>query len=56
MPIRCRITSFPQTHFRGLPFSTTLIADGTRNHVSPADIPAAMSVDPTPVENAPSAP
>ena len=32
------------------------IAEGTLNHASPFAIPAARSVEPTPVENAPSAP
>ena len=55
-PMRCRIRSLPETHFAGLPVTTTLMADGTLNHVSPAAMPAAMSVEPTPVENAPTAP
>ncbi len=46
----------PPTKRWGLPVSTTLIADGILNHVSPAAMPAAMSVEPTPVENAPRAP
>ena len=32
------------------------MADGTLNHARPVAMPAAMSVLPTPVENAPSAP
>ena len=48
--------SLPDTHVHGAPVTTTLIADGTLNHVSPALMPAAMSVEPTPVENAPTAP
>ncbi len=55
-PIRCRITSLPDTNGCSLPFSSTLIAGGTLNQLSPDAIPAAMSVEPTPVENAPSAP
>ena len=56
MPIICKITSFPLTHFFGLPVSTNLIADGTLNQALPVAMPAAISVEPTPVENAPSAP
>jgi len=48
--------SLPLIHLAGLPVSTNLIAEGTLNHASPVAIPAAMSVEPTPVENAPSAP
>ena len=48
--------SLPDTHFFGSPVTTTLIALGTLNQVSPALMPAAMSVDPTPVENAPTQP
>ena len=33
-----------------------LIAEGTLNQVLPLIMPAAMSVEPTPVENAPNAP
>ena len=36
--------------------STNLMAAGTLNQALPVAIPAAMSVEPTPVENAPSAP
>ena len=50
------MTSLPETHLPGLPVSSTRIAEGTLNQVSPAAMPAAMSVEPTPVENAPSAP
>lgn len=35
---------------------TTLMADGTLNQALPVTIPAAMSVEPTPVEKAPRAP
>ena len=48
--------SDPLTHFFGLPVSTNLIADGTLNQALPVAMPAAISVEPTPVENAPSAP
>ena len=51
-----RITSFPLTHLAGFPVKLNLIADGTLNQAFPVAIPAAMSVLPTPVENAPSAP
>ena len=50
------MTSFPLTHSDGAPVNSTLIAAGTLNHAFPVAIPAAMSVLPTPVENAPSAP
>ena len=33
-----------------------LMAEGTLNHAMPVAMPAAMSVEPTPVEKAPSAP
>ena len=56
LPMMCRITSLPDTHGLSLPFSTNLIALGTLNHALPVAIPAARSVEPTPVENAPSAP
>ena len=52
----CKITSFPLTHFAGFPTILNLIADGTLNQALPVAIPAAISVLPTPVENAPSAP
>ena len=54
--MRCRITSLPDTWGCSLPFRVTLIAEGTLNHSRPVAIPAAMSVEPTPVENAPRAP
>ena len=44
------------THGLSLPFSTNLMALGTLNHALPVAMPAARSVEPTPVENAPSAP
>ena len=50
------ITSFPLTYGPGFPVSTNLIADGTLNQSSPVAIPVAISVVPTPVEKAPSAP
>ena len=56
MPMMCRITSLPLTHFPGLPTSSNLMAEGTLNQALPVTIAAAMSVEPTPVENAPSAP
>ena len=48
--------SFPLTHFAGFPIRLNLIAEGTLNHAFPVAIPAAISVLPTPVENAPRAP
>ena len=44
------------THLEGLPTRLNLIAEGTLNQAFPVAIPAAISVLPTPVENAPSAP
>ena len=38
------------------PFNTTLMAAGTLNHSRPVAMAAAISVEPTPVENAPTAP
>ena len=38
------------------PVSFTRMASGTLNQVSPVAMPAAMSVEPTPVEKAPRAP
>ena len=43
-------------YFAGLFLSTNLIAEGSLNLALPLFMPAAMSVEPTPVENAPSAP
>ena len=56
MPMMCRMRSLPHTYFPGFPRSTNFTAEGTLNQHSPVIIPAAMSVEPTPVENAPSAP
>ena len=56
MPMMCRIRSLPDTQGLNLPLSTNLMAEGTLNHAMPVAIPAAISVEPTPVENAPSAP
>ena len=56
IPMICKITSLPLTHLDGFPTSSNLMAEGTLNHALPVTIPAAMSVLPTPVENAPSAP
>ena len=55
-PIIWSIISFPLTHFPGLPFSINLIADGTLNQHFPVAMPAAISVEPIPVEKAPNAP
>ena len=55
-PMRWRITSLPLTMGWSLPVRWTLMASGTLNQVSPVAMPAAMSVDPTPVEKAPRAP
>ena len=48
--------SFPLTHFAGFPVKINRIAEGTLNQAFPVAIPAAISVLPTPVENAPNAP
>ena len=55
-PIKCKIKSFALTHLFNLPLNSTLIADGTLNHVSPDAIVQPKSVEPTPVEKAPNAP
>ncbi|OPZ68468.1 MAG: hypothetical protein BWY81_00835 [Firmicutes bacterium ADurb.Bin467] len=46
----------PDAYLRSLPLRLTRIASGTLNHAVPVAMPAAMSVEPTPVANAPSAP
>ena len=56
IPMMVRITSLPLTKGFGLPVSSNLMAEGTLNQAWPEYMPAAMSVEPTPVENAPSAP
>ena len=56
MPMIVRITSLPLQFSGSLPVRLNLIADGTLNHAMPVAMPAAISVEPTPVENAPSAP
>ena len=56
MPMMCSIMSLPQIYCAGCPLSTNFIACGTLNQHLPLIIPAAMSVEPTPVEKAPSAP
>ena len=40
----------------GFPVRTNFMADGTLNQEMPRAMPAAISVEPIPVENAPSAP
>ena len=55
-PIRWRITSLPDTMGCSLPLRVTLMAAGTLNHRKPVAMAAAMSVEPMPVEKAPSAP
>ena len=56
VPMRWRITSLPETQGWSLPFKVTLMAEGMRNQARPVAMPAAMSVEPTPVENMPTAP
>ena len=51
-----RIISLPLTHFAGFPFNTNFNAEGTLNQHLPVAIPAAISVEPIPVEKAPNAP
>ena len=46
----------PLTHLDGFPVSTNFKAEGTLNQAFPVAMAAAISVLPTPVENAPSAP
>ena len=55
-PIRCKITSLPDTGRCRAPVSSTRMAAGTLNQALPVAMPAAMSVEPTPVEKAPTAP
>ncbi len=56
MPMRCKMRSLPVTPGVIWPVSSTLIVDGTLNHAWPVAMPTPASVEPTPVENAPSAP
>ena len=56
MPMMYKITSLPETQGFSLPVRLNLMAEGTRNQALPVAMPAAQSVEPTPVENAPSAP
>ncbi len=56
MPMMWRIKSLPLTKRESFPVRLKRMADGTLNHALPLAMPAAMSVDPTPVEKAPSAP
>ena len=51
-----RIKSLPLTNLFNLPFKTNFIDCGTFNHTLPVAREAPISVEPTPVENAPSAP
>ena len=55
-PMIHKMTSLPDTQGERLPVKLNRMALGTRNHARPVTIAAARSVDPTPVENAPSAP
>ena len=55
-PMMVRITSLPLHVFGSSPVSSKRIAEGTLNQAVPVAMPAAMSVLPTPVENAPRAP
>ena len=56
MPMMVRITSLPLHIGGSAPVSSKRMAEGTLNQAVPVAMPAAMSVLPTPVENAPSAP
>ena len=55
-PITARITSFPVTKLAGRPASSTWIVSGTACQNEPSARHEAMSVEPRPVPNAPSAP
>ncbi len=50
------MTSLPETYRDSLPVSSTRMAAGTLNQAVPVAMPAARSVEPTPVEKAPKAP
>ena len=56
LPMMERIRSLPETRSGRLPVRTNRMAAGTLNQAMPVAMPAAMSVEPTPVEKAPSAP
>ena len=56
MPMMCRMTSLPLTRGPSLPVRLKRMAAGTLNQAMPVAMPAAMSVLPTPVEKAPTAP
>ena len=56
LPMMDKITSLPPTQGPGFPVRTNRRAAGTLNQRRPQAMPQAMSVEPTPVENAPSAP
>ena len=52
-PMMERIRSLPDTRSGRLPVRTKRMAAGTLNQAMPVAIPAAISVEPTPVEKAP---
>ena len=56
MPMMCRITSLPETQGWSAPVRWNWMAAGTLNQARPDAMPAHISVEPMPVENAPSAP
>lgn len=56
MPMMCRMTSLPVTPGASSPLMTNLMVSGTLNQALPVAMPTPASVEPTPVENAPSAP
>ena len=55
-PMMVRITSLPLQLGGSCPVSRNRMAEGTLNQASPVAMPAAISVEPTPVEKAPRAP
>ena len=57
-PLRLKMIQVADDQWIGwkVPVSTTLMAEGTLNQAMPVAMPAAMSVEPTPVEKAPRAP
>ena len=56
IPMMCKMTSLPLAQPLSSPFRLKRMAAGTLNHALPVAMPAAISVLPTPVENAFSAP
>ena len=55
-PMMCRMTSLPVTPGASAPSTLNKMVSGTLNHALPTAMPTPASVEPTPVENAPTAP